>query len=277
MIYNASADMHIHSNESDGTLKPEEIIRIAQKIKNLKAISITDHDTAEGSRIALNYSPKNVEVISGIEFSCERNNEEVHILGYFIDAYNKFLLQAEEKLLNIRSLRIEKFIEKLNDKKIKINSFDVYKFSTGKAVGRPHVAQAIFHKGYTKSVDEAYCKYLIKDSETYVPRIKMDVEEALKIIILSGGISVIAHPSSVKNNNTISEIIKLGVHGIEAYHPMNSADNTHRYLNLAKEHNLFITGGSDFHNSSQHDRASMGECTVDYCQIENIKKYLKIL
>jgi predicted metal-dependent phosphoesterase TrpH len=174
-------------------------------------------------------------------------------------------------------LRIEKFVEKLNDKKIKINKEDIYKFSTGKAVGRPHVAQAIFHKGYTKSADEAYGKYLVKDSETYVQRTKMDVEEAMEIINLSGGISVVAHPSSVKNQNTISEIIKLGIQGIEAYHPMNSADNIQKYLTLAKEHNLFVTGGSDFHNSSRHDRASLGECTVDYCQIEKIKKYLKIL
>ncbi|NMC56010.1 MAG: PHP domain-containing protein [Eubacteriaceae bacterium] len=275
MIQNSAADMHIHSNESDGTLKPEEIIRVAQKINNLKAISITYHDTAQGSRIALDYMPKNIEVIAGIEFSCERNDEEVHILGYFIDVYNKFLLETEEKLLNIRALRIEKFIEKLNGIKIKISIDDVYKFSTGKAVGRPHVAQAIFHKGYTKSVDEAYCKYLIKESETYVPRIKMDVEQAMEVINLSGGVSVIAHPSSVKNRNTISEIINIGIQGIEAYHPMNSPDSTLKYLNLAKENNLFITGGSDFHNSRQHDKASMGECTVDYYQIEKIKNYLK--
>lgn len=275
MIQNFSADMHIHSNESDGTLKPEEIIRVAQKIKNLKAISITDHDTAQGSRIALDYTSKNIEVIAGIEFSCERNDEEVHILGYFIDVYNKFLLETEEKLLNIRALRMEKFIEKLNDIKIKISIEDVYKFSTGKAVGRPHVAQTVFHKGYTKSVDEAYNKYLIKGSKTYVPRIKMDVEQAIKIINLSGGISVIAHPSSVKNSNTIMEIINIGIQGIEAYHPMNSAENTQRYLNLAKENNLFITGGSDFHNSRQHDKASIGECTVDYCQIEKMKKYVQ--
>lgn len=270
------ADMHIHSNESDGTLKPEEIIRVAQKIKNLRAISITDHDTAEGSRIALNYLPKSIEVISGIEFSCERNNEEVHILGYFIDVFNKYLLQAEESLLGTRKLRIEKFIDKLNNNKIKISADDVYKYSKGKAVGRPHVAQAIFHNGYTRSLEEAYCKYLIKESETYVPRAKMDVEEALEIVRVSGGISSLAHPSSIKNQNTVQEIINLGIQGIEAYHPMNSSANTQSYLCLAKEHNLFVTGGSDFHNLRQHDRASLGGCTVDYFHIEKMKKYLKV-
>jgi len=271
----AYADMHIHSNESDGMLTAEEIIRIAQKIKNLKAVSITDHDTAQGSRIAEKYKQDSVEIITGIEFSCEKNNEEVHILGYFFDADNNVLLQTEKRLLDIRSKRIEKFIEKLNDKKIRISLSDVYKYSTGKAVGRPHVAQAIFHKGYTQSIDEAYSKYLLKESPTYVPRAKMTVEEAIQVIKLSGGISVIAHPSSVHNQKTIEQIISMGIDGLEVYHPMNSAENTIKYLKIAEEKKLFITGGSDFHFSQRNDRASIGECNVAYRHVKDIKNYVK--
>lgn len=267
------ADMHIHSNESDGSLSPEEIIRIAEKIPNMAAISITDHDTTEGSRKAIQYVNKKVDFIPGIEFSCERGGEEVHILGYYIDVNNDLLSQTEKKLLSLREKRIHNFIKKLNENGIHITTEDVYKYSTGKAVGRPHVAQAIFHKGYTQTIEDAYNKYLSAGCPTYVPRDKMSVEEAMKVIETAGGISIIAHPASLKNQETVQDIVDMGVMGIEVYHPMNSNDNIRNYQNLANEKNLFITGGSDFHYAQRANRPQLGQYSVDYAHIEKMKQY----
>jgi hypothetical protein len=267
------ADMHIHSNESDGVLKPEEIIRIAQKIPNMAAISITDHDTVEGSRKAINYPDKKIEFIPGIEFSCEKNSEEVHILGYYIDVGNEILSQTEKRLLRLRERRIHNFINKLNENGIRITIEDVHEYSTGKAVGRPHLAQAIFHHGYTQTMEEAYGNYLSAGCATYVPRSKMTVEEAMRVIECAGGISVIAHPSSLKNQNIVKEIIGMGIMGIEVYHPMNSNQNIEDYLKLAKENNLFITGGSDFHSSQRAGRPLFGQYNINYDHVKRMKKY----
>jgi hypothetical protein len=267
------ADMHIHSNESDGVLKPEEIIRIVQKIPSMAAISITDHDTAEGSRKAIEYPNKKIEFIPGIEFSCEKNDEEVHILGYYIDVDNPLLFQTEKRLLRLREMRIHNFIKKLNENDIDITTEDVYKYSTGKAVGRPHLAQVLFHKGYTQTIEDAYNNYLSAGCATYVPRSKMSVEEAMHVIKSVGGLSVIAHPSSIKNQNTVKEIIDMGIMGIEVYHPMNSEQNMKSYLKLAQKYNLFITGGSDFHSSQRAGRPQLGQYNIDYEHIEKMKKY----
>ncbi len=266
------ADMHIHSTESDGRLTPEEIVRMAEKISHLAAVAITDHDTTAGSHRALAYGSQSVEIVAGIEFSCVRRNKEVHILGYYIDVENKELLNVEEKMLDFRVQRAEKFVRKLNEHGIAVTLEDVYRYAGGKAVGRPHIARAILRGGYVQSLEEGYEKYLSPQSETYVPRQKMHVEEAVRLIENAGGCSVFAHPASVKDPSLVEEVIALGVRGIEVYHPTHSAEASKCFLDLAQKHGLYITGGSDFHFSNPMRCTVIGECGVDYREILKMKK-----
>lgn len=266
------ADMHIHSNQSDGRLTPEEIIRMAQKIPHLAAIAITDHDTPEGSRRALAYGSKRLEIIPAIEFSCVRYGEEVHILGYYIDIDDHGLLQTEEKMLAFRAQRAEQFVEKLNENHIGITLSDVYRYAGGKAVGRPHIAQAILSGGYVQSLEEGYQKYLSPQSATYVPRQKMPVEEALKLIENAGGCSVLAHPVSIQNQSLVDEVIALGIKGLEVYHPTHTAQASEHYFALAQQHGLYKTGGSDFHFANHRRHMLIGQCGIDCEEVRRMRE-----
>ncbi len=269
------ADMHIHSTASDGRLTPEELIRMAEKIPYLAAIAITDHDTPEGGRRALHYGSSIIKIIAGIEFSCIYGEEEAHILGYYIDTENEDLVQTEKKMLVARRQRAMRFVEKLQEKNVAVTWDEVQRQAGGKAIGRPHIARAILRKGYVKTLDEAYEKYLSPQSDTYVPRQKMSVEEAVKVIEAAGGCSVLAHPAEIKNQSLIKGIIALGVKGIEVYHPSHDAAANAKYLDLAQRHGLFVTGGSDFHFNDNTRTWLVGDYGVECEQVRRMEEVYK--
>lgn len=250
-------DMHIHTNFSDGIYSPSELVDYVIN-KGLDGIAITDHDTINGIDEAIkrasNY--KDFIIIPGIELSTEYNNEEVHILGYMIDYKMEYLHKILQNLKNTRKKRAMEIICKLDKLGIKINYEDLVKIAND-TIGRPHIARFLVKKGYVKTINEAFIEYLAEGALAYVPKKKLTPLCAIDIIKKTGGISVIAHPGLLKSATTLNYLIDIGIDGIEVYHPEHTIKQSEEYFKLAKEYNLFITGGSDFHyppNNNEHNR-----------------------
>lgn len=264
-------DLHVHTNYSDGVYTPENLIDLAIA-NNLDGIAITDHDTVNGIEDALLYIKKidKFKVIPGIEFSCVYNNEEVHILGYFIHFRDKNIIETTEILRNSRINRGIEMIKKINNLGFEIELEDVMVFSGERNIGRPHIGRAMVKKGYVKSVPEAFEKYLDRGKPAYVERYKISIKETINLIKSSGGLAVLAHPGLLKDQNIINYCISLGIDGIECIHSKHKEDQMNKYIEIAKLNNVFITGGSDFHGDKDVASPVLGEYWVD---IRNIPEF----
>jgi predicted metal-dependent phosphoesterase TrpH len=245
-------DFHVHTNASDGELSPEEVINLAIKL-NLEAIAITDHDTSDNVAEAVEYAKnKNIKVIPGIELNAKVEKGQMHILGYYIDYGNPKFKEIMLELKNQRDERNERFIKAFNLAGINISIDDVKKYVIGQVVGKPHFAKALIEKGYISTVNEAFDKYFNQYPYNTIKREAILPENAIKIIKDFNGIAVLAHPYTLKLDETelenkIKELISFGLEGIECYHSDHSKEQVELYKKLAKKYNLIITCGSDFH------------------------------
>ncbi len=249
-------DMHTHSTASDGLYTPSALVDYAIE-KGLSGIAITDHDTIDGIEEAIKRATQynGFIIVPGIELSAEYNNEEVHILGYMIDYKMESFKDILKNLQERRNDRARKIIKKLNTIGFDINYEDILGITQKGAIGRPHIARILVAKGYVKNNEEAFEKYLVKGCPAYVPREKLSPEDAIDIIKMSGGFSVIAHPGLLNAKATLDYLLGLNIDGIEVYHSDHTLDMSKEYLEIAKKNNLLITGGSDFHfppSSSNH-------------------------
>jgi len=251
------ADLHIHSNYSDGTLSPEEIVEIARQ-NGLKAISITDHDCIS-SQYIVEKKYNDIEIIPGIELSSEIDNLEIHILGYFIDYKNAHLINIVNKLAKERIKRVEKIIMKLNENGIDLSMEDI---ELSNSIGRSHIANAMVKKGYYDNYKTAFMSFLVKDKPAYVKGYKLNYREAIKVIRDAGGIPVLAHPGQVYRGLAIENLIKelkfFGLMGLEVYHPSHMREDSNGFYNLAKKYKLIITGGSDYHGKGCYSENLIG-------------------
>lgn len=272
------ADLHIHTTASDGLLSPQEVVQWAHK-KNLRAIGITDHDTVSGIDPAIesNDRPDKLEIIPGIELNTEYYGKEIHMLGYFIDYKNQWFLNILKRMQESRYNRAVTMIEKLNELGINVELKQVEEISKGSSIGRPHIARAMAEKGYVDSMVDAFDKYIGVGCPAYVERFKLTTEEAIDIIEKIGGISVLAHPGLISDKKTIANIINLGVKGIEVLHSKHDQDMVRYLLALAKERKLLITGGTDCHGIMQNGQPIMGNISIDYNKVLELKRYLGII
>ncbi len=272
------ADLHIHTYESDGTLSPTAVVHLAQKV-GIQTIAITDHDSVNGITEALLVAKQvGIEVIPGIEFSCLYQMQEVHILGYYIDVSNRELRQEISYIAEARRDRAEKIVRKLNKLGIEISYDRVRKIAAGDIIGRPHIAQAMIEKNYIKNMQQAFSKsYIDKGGRAYVERYKLSPGEAINLIHNAGGIAVIAHPGLCYRSNGLQEedIVRIKqnrLDGLEVFHSAHSVAQTDYYLNLAMNHSLLITGGSDFHGGTTKEGSEIGSICLPYKYVKKIKE-----
>ncbi len=271
-VKNKSADLHLHTNFSDGKLSPEQIV-LKAKCSGLSAIAITDHDTIDGIDPAIKAGKKyNLEVIPGIELSAETNSEEVHILGFYIDWYNQDLRNKIKELVEARRKRIIKMIDKLSDIGIKLEYETMLNNLNPVSIGRPHLASALVENGYVSTISEAFDKFLNNNSPIYIAKQKLYPVEAIKIILKAGGIPVLAHPGYLQQN-MLDELVSFGLMGLEAFHPCLDVQISNYYCELAKKYDLLITGGSDYHGFSE-SKISIGEIRLPYKYVEDMKKLI---
>ena len=231
-------------------------MRLAKQ-QGVSALAVTDHDSVAGlTRAGAEGERQGVEIIPGIEISCLYGNVELHILGYFINAKEPRLQPTLSEYLASRDDRNPRIVERLRELGCDLSYADVKAFAGSATVGRPHIAQVLLRKGYVRSVAEAFDRCLAEGGPAYVPRVLPTPAEAIGLIKQIGGIAVLAHPvytSRLKEpfEQVCATLKNAGLMGIEAIYSSHTPQQTGHYRNVAREQELLVTGGSDFHGDSK--------------------------
>ncbi|EXG86301.1 PHP domain-containing protein [Lacrimispora sp.] len=251
-------DLHVHSNASDGTFTPSEVVALAVE-KDLAAIALTDHDTIDGlSEAQAAAAGLPIEIIPGIELSCVYQGEEIHILGIYVDPTDRVFISETDALKEIRKKRNEEMIRRFQNAGISITLDEVMAGNPDTVITRAHFARVLLEKGYVKNMDQAFKKYL-NYSGPYCPRKeKITPEHAMKILTDCNASPVLAHPyqyhlGDKKTEELVCYLKDLGLQGLEVYHSSNNQYESGKLRKLARKYDLFPTGGSDFHGSNKPD------------------------
>jgi predicted metal-dependent phosphoesterase TrpH len=246
-------DLHTHSLRSDGALSPADLVRRAAA-RGVRIQALSDHDTLAGVAEAVaTGSALGVRIIPATELNTESEWGDAHVLGYFIDPEDLELEERLRWLRENRGRRIELMVEKLKALGYAVELSRVLEIAQGGALGRPHLAQALFEKGYVPSYDDAFDTLIAKDSPAYVARVGLDPFEAVTLVRQHGGVPSLAHPGTVIGlDELLPKLVAAGLAGIEAYYGEHSPEMTARCLARAGEHDLVPTGGSDFHGRGDH-------------------------
>jgi len=260
----AKVDLHIHTTASDGRLSPAEVVYKAAEL-GVTIIAIADHDSVDGIAPALaaaNAFPQ-LKVIPCVEISTDVPKGEIHLLGYFIDYTDHTLKAKLERFRNSRQERARGMVAKLRNMGVHIDWQRVQEIAGTSSMGRPHIAQAMLEKGYIASLKEAFTKYISRDGPAYVEREKMTPAEAVRLILQSNGLPVLAHPLTTNDSGImIVELKAAGLIGIEAYYDGYTKDEINRLVGLADKHNLVATGGSDYHGLDTATETMIGGVDV---------------
>jgi len=249
-------DLHTHSIYSDGTATPAELVRKAAGYR-LKGFSLTDHDTTEGVEEAIRTGLElEVRVISGLEVSALHHNFSLHILGYGIDPGAPDLCRWLQRLQQGRRERNITILEKLAAIGIDISHDEMARMSECGQTGRPHIARLLINKGYVRTMHEAFARYLGKNKPAWCSRFAYTAAETIDIIHQAGGVAVLAHPGQLDPGmklqpQIIKELKERKLDGLEIFYPSHNRKMQKRLHGLAKQHNLLVTGGSDYHGTNR--------------------------
>ena len=264
------ADLHLHSNFSDGTYSPEELVQHARHHR-LGSIALTDHDTVEGcARMVVATEKVGIEFIPGAEITTEVNGTELHLLSYFVDYEDPELLSELARFQAVRQNRIREMVARLNKLGIPLQAEAVFTLANCNAPGRPHVARALIQGGYCASLDEAFERFLKKHRPAWVPKFKISAADAIEMIHRAGGVAVMAHPGLSHSDELIPELVESGMDGLECYHSRHSPATCEHYYLLAQHHQLLITGGSDCHGMNK-GKPLIGSIKLPYQHVQELK------
>lgn len=272
-------DFHMHSIYSDGVKSPEELLRHALDC-NLSMMALTDHDEIDGIKALRTAQEqldpeKTIKIINGCEFSADYKDKSIHILGYRFDETNKELRDFIEYFKSKREERIDEIIRRCNNAGYFISKDELLKkFPKTQAYGRPHIGQLLIDGGYAKDINDVFKDILRKDSPCYVPKVKIEVPYIIDIIHKAGGLAVMAHPKLVTSDEYVVEMLAYDFDGMEVYHTKHNDDDVKRYKALAKEYNLFITGGSDYHGIPGKAPDQFGDYLVS---AEDVSEFISLL
>jgi predicted metal-dependent phosphoesterase TrpH len=255
-------DLHTHTNASDGTDSPSELIDKAIN-RGINILALTDHDTTRGwseaSSALLNHSSQSsMKLVLGAEISCQdENGISIHMLGLLFDPDYQPLYEVLERTRENRHSRMERIIARLNEAGIDITLEEVNAQRKGDAtLGRPHLADALVARGHVASRDEAFAALLHNKSKFYINHYSPSPVETIKLIKAAGGVAVIAHPLASQRGRTISmdlfeSLISAGLDGIEVDHRDHSESEKSELLRFAIENELIVTGSSDYHGTGK--------------------------
>ena len=256
-------DLHVHSNRSDGSMTPSELVDLAVN-KGLSAFALTDHDTVDGIPEALEraryWTEKgiDIEVIPGIEFSTEYMGKDIHIVGIDINYEADFFKKYLTDFVNARIERNKKMCKNLQEAGIDISYERLMEEYPGSVITRAHYARFLHDHGYTSSMKEAFERYVGDHTKYFVPREKVSPVQAVELVLNAGGIPILAHPVIYGLGKTaldilVSQLKAVGLIGIEAVYSTYTPSDERDIKALALKHDLAISGGSDFHGKAKPD------------------------
>ncbi|MGD8719273.1 MAG: PHP domain-containing protein [Candidatus Zixiibacteriota bacterium] len=249
-------DLHVHTSYSDGSYTPAQVVQLAVDA-DLAAIAITDHDSVDGNAEAFAQGASlGLEVIPGVEISCNFTPTNVHIVGLFVDPAEDKLAAALEEVREYRRLRNPKILEKLAELGMPITIEEVAAKAGGKTLGRPHIAEVMVDKGYVADFQEAFDKYLAHKKPAYVHRRRISAEEGIGLIHGAGGLAFLAHPGIYAlapsiTENMLYKLIRSGLDGVEVYYTDHLPTDTASFKRLAEEYDVLASGGTDFHGTAK--------------------------
>ena len=269
------SDLHIHSDISDGS---DSLQELSQKIvlAGIETVSLTDHDSVDGLEDFRKVLPANINLINGVELTCLAGNIKCHILGYFINPKTQVLTELLTKGKLLRRKKLETRINHLrNTWNIELTKKELDWLYSRHSVVKTHLANVIVNRGLADNNISAMKKYLdnCKTGNT-----KFDGEEAIDIIKLSGGIPVWAHPLGGEGEAHIAKeeflerlnsMKQFGIKGLECYYSRYNIQEIHMLASIAKENNLYITGGSDYHGKNKD--IPLGKLNTENLPVENSK------
>lgn len=264
------ADLHLHTVHSDGTYEPADVVAAAQR-HGLAAMAVTDHDTLEGcAEVGALARAAGIDFLVGTEITADLDGRELHILGYLVDPAHAELAAELERAQGIRQKRVREMVQRLNEAGVAISLEAVLGHARCRAPGRPHVARALVAHGACAHLDEAFERYLKKDRPGWVPKEKMAARRAVELIHAAGGVAVLAHPGLNHDDSVVGRLAGFGIDGLECHHPKHSNNATARYLAMAAQMGLLVTGGSDCHGRV-NNRPTMGSVKIDVSLVEALR------
>ena len=249
----------MHTVISDGAHAPEEVVAMARRA-GLRVIAITDHDALDAIAPARAAAGGDLEVIAGVEISCEGPQGEVHLLAYHIDIDNAPLGEALARSRHTRIGRAQAMLERLRALGIDIPWERVRHLAGDGAIGRPHIAAALAEARHVGSVREAFDLYLAQDRPAYVARAKLTPEVAIGLVRRAGGVPVLAHPWG--HEEMVPDLVRAGLAGVEAHYLGYPDEVVSGLVSLAKRYGLVTTGGSDFHGATVIPERRLGDARV---------------
>jgi predicted metal-dependent phosphoesterase TrpH len=240
-------DLHMHTRRSDGVWSVERLLEEV-RARNLEVFTISDHDTLDAYPLPFDVPG---QCIPGLEVDSHHGGHTVHLLAYGVTGKESPLLRALTAQRVARTGRMIAMIESVRTCGIDVTMDHVCaQAGDGANLGRPHLARALVALGAVGSVQEAFDRYLADDRSSYVALDRLTSAEIIGLIRASGGVSVVAHPQRLRTPEALDELLDLGVDGIEIVHPTADAETEARLIAKARERDVLITGGTDFHAPS---------------------------
>ena len=241
-------DLHAHSTASDGARPPADVVREAKRV-GLSALALTDHDTVAGiAEAVVAGEALGVRLVAGVELSAVEGEIETHILGLHL----RDTRELEGRLIQLREmrrLRAERMVVRLNELGVRIDFASVLEQAGGGAIGRPHVARAMIAEGWATDFRDAFDRYLGNGRPAFVPKDKLPVPQAIELIHRAGGLAVLAHPAQSGTRDRVAALVEQGIDGVEVRHPSHSSEDAMRLLALVEHFGLVPSGGSDWHGA----------------------------
>jgi 3',5'-nucleoside bisphosphate phosphatase len=264
------ADLHMHSNCSDGKYSPTELVHRAKNY-GFSCIALTDHDTMEGVDEAIEAGlALGIEVIPAVEVTASYNDRECHVLCYGIDQRNegwRLMLQAQQR---IRKSRADRILSKLGEMGIYLNIEDVIS-EEADVITRPHIAQALVKSGHATHSRDAFDRFIGNMAPAYVPLDHIQLADLILSAHAAGGVAILAHPGSHYTQSQLDDIISKDIDGFEYLHPSHGYTLQSKYRTLADENGLIVTAGSDFHGFRFQDFSYFGYIHADFDMVTKMK------
>jgi hypothetical protein len=268
------ADLHTHTVYSDGLYHPKILFKKA-KARGIETIAITDHDTIVNIPIEAELAKENgLEFIHGCEVSAYQGGKDYHIVALNFELDNLPFVKHFDNYLVERYQRAEQMTKKFAGLGIKISIQDIMDQAGNAPIGRPHVARAVVKAGFAKDAREVFHKYLYDHGPAYHAKSNLSVKTVIDLIHTAGGVAILAHPAYFFTTDELIRVVKDGIDGLEVNHPLHNADFRRYYTEFAVKNKLILSGGSDFHGSSE-DELNLGNSCITSDEVQIIYEQTK--
>jgi len=267
--YFGRVDLHLHTTFSDGEYTPAQVVDLARR-SGLSAIAITDHDTLAGIEPTRQAAAGAIDVVSGVEITAEFRGKELHLLGYCFDAADIALCRALDYLRAERVGRFRAMVERLRELGVPVEEEAIAGLGDEASLGRRHLAELIVRTKKAATVREAFHRYLGDHGQATVPKTRLPVADAIRLVRSAGGVASWAHPNYHCNMDSLSELKRFGLGAIEAEYPAFRPTRIRELRELARQLGLAVTGGSDCHGPGQPHRA-IGASSISHEELLRLR------